>query len=85
MVIRDAVGRLAARGRSITRPGVREAIQSARLADTPQGTVSYDANGDLERPVVSIYQVRDEAFRYLEAVTLAGAPRPAADGALSRP
>ena len=52
-----------------------------RLTDTPQGLVSFDTNGDLERPVVSIYQVRSGTFQYAGAVAAAGAPRAPSGGA----
>jgi branched-chain amino acid transport system substrate-binding protein len=79
-VVANAVGHLVARGQPATRSRLREAIQAVRLPDTPQGMVSFDANGDLERPVVSIYQVRSGAFQYAEAVADAGAPRAPAGG-----
>ncbi len=74
-VIADAVGRVARRGLPVTRSRIRDAIQVTRLPDGLQGPVSFDANGDLQRPVVSIYQVRSGSFHYLEAVTGMGAPR----------
>ena len=82
-VVAKAVAHVAASGRPITRSRLRDAIQAVRLPDTPQGMVSFDANGDLERPVVSIYQVRSGAFQYVGAVADAGAPR--APGGAARP
>jgi hypothetical protein len=75
MAIADAVGRVARGGRPVTRASVRDAILATRLPATPQGSVSFDANGDLERPVVSVYQVSGGAFRFLEAVAAKGAAR----------
>ena len=83
-VVADAIGRVVKRGRPVTRSAVRDAIQATRLPDTLQGAVSFDPSGDLERPVVSIYQLRDGAFQYVGAVTGSGAPRTAAAGG-SRP
>jgi ABC-type branched-subunit amino acid transport system substrate-binding protein len=82
-VVAKAVAHVAASGRPITRSRLRDAIQAVRLPDTPQGMVSFDANGDLERPVVSIYQVRSGAFQYVGAVAAAGAPR--VPGGAARP
>ena len=84
-VIVDAVERLRRDRRPVTRASVREAIETARLPDTPQGAVSFDRHGDLEWPVVSIYQVRGGAFRFRETVTWKGAPRIPADEAATRP
>ncbi len=84
-VIKNAVGRVATRGLRITRSRIRDAIQATRLPDGVQGPVSFDVNGDLERPVVSIYQVREGAFRHLEVLTVAGAPRAPTDGTPPRP
>jgi branched-chain amino acid transport system substrate-binding protein len=80
-VIGRAVGRVIESGRPVTRASVREAIQRTRLPDTLQGSVSFDANGDLEHPLVSIYQVERGSFRYVETVSLARAPSWRAEGA----
>ncbi len=80
-VVANAVGHVVARGLPPTRSRLRAAIQAARLPDTPQGMVSFDANGDLERPVVSIYQVRSGAFQYAGDRRRRGAPRAPAGGA----
>jgi branched-chain amino acid transport system substrate-binding protein len=75
-VISDAVERAARGGRPVTRARLRDAIQATRLPVTAQGRVSFDDNGDLEHPLVSIYQVRDGAFRFVEAIAGDGAARP---------
>jgi branched-chain amino acid transport system substrate-binding protein len=49
-VIADAVGRLVKRGQPVTRASVRDAIQATRLPYALPGPVSFDAEGDLERP-----------------------------------
>lgn len=79
-VVADAIGRVVKRGQPVTRSAVRDAIQATRLPDTLQGAVSFDPNGDLERPVVSIYQLRDGVFHYVGAITGNGASRTAAGG-----
>jgi branched-chain amino acid transport system substrate-binding protein len=54
-VIFDAIGRVAASGKEVTRGAVRDAIQTADVK-TLQGTVSFDANGDIKNRVVSVFQ-----------------------------
>jgi branched-chain amino acid transport system substrate-binding protein len=66
MVVSDAVRRAGAGGRHVTRAAVRDAIQSTRLLDAPSGPVVFDRDGDLERSIVSIHQIRGGAF-YLAA------------------
>jgi branched-chain amino acid transport system substrate-binding protein len=60
LVILDAVQRLAASGKPVTRGAVRDAIQSSHLA-TLQGTVSFDQNGDITNRVVSVFQCAQDA------------------------
>jgi branched-chain amino acid transport system substrate-binding protein len=71
MVIADAVGRVLKRGQPVTRGSVRDAIAATRLPETLSGPVAFDRDGDLERPAVSIYQVRRGAFRPVETVLAA--------------
>jgi branched-chain amino acid transport system substrate-binding protein len=61
-VIIDAVKRVAATGKPVTRSAVRDAIQATKM-DSLIGPVEFDANGDLITKVVSIFQVKkDPAF-----------------------
>lgn len=55
-VILDAIARVAKAGGAMTRAAVRDAIQTTRL-DTVQGSVAFDANGDMMSKTVSIFQV----------------------------
>jgi branched-chain amino acid transport system substrate-binding protein len=74
LVITDAVRRVAAGGKPVTRDAVRDAIQSSKVP-TLQGTVSFDANGDLADRTVSIFQIKqdksakaddmDKQYRYI--------------------
>jgi len=57
MVVIDAVGRVATAGKPMTRANVRDAIQATKL-QTLQGEIAFDANGDTDSKVVSIYQVK---------------------------
>jgi branched-chain amino acid transport system substrate-binding protein len=59
LIIIDAVKRVAASGKPVTRDAVRDAIQTAKVP-TIQGTVSFDANGDLADRTVSIFQIKQD-------------------------
>jgi branched-chain amino acid transport system substrate-binding protein len=80
-VIADAIGRVVKRGQPITRANVRDAIEATRLPDAPSGPVAFDRNGDLERPAVSIYQIRAGAFHHVTTVLATGVK---AEGAARR-
>jgi branched-chain amino acid transport system substrate-binding protein len=67
-VIADAVGRVVKRGQPVTRASVRDAIAAARLPEALSGPVSFDPNGDLEHPAVSIYRVTSGAFQHVETI-----------------
>jgi len=56
LVILDAVKTIAASGKDVTRDAVRDAIQQSH-AKTLQGEVSFDANGDIDNRVVSVFQI----------------------------
>src|SRR5271167_4193976 len=56
LVILDAVKSVAASGKDVTRDAVRDAIQQSHLK-TLQGDVSFDANGDIENRVVSVFKI----------------------------
>ncbi|HET7883326.1 MAG TPA: branched-chain amino acid ABC transporter substrate-binding protein [Acetobacteraceae bacterium] len=62
LVIADAIGRVAAPGKPMTRGAMRDAIEATHL-DTLQGTISFDKNGDLASRVISVFQIkRDTAY-----------------------
>src|SRR5271169_5692105 len=56
LVILDAIKTVAASGKEVTRDAVRDAIQQSHLK-TLQGEVSFDANGDIENRVVSVFRI----------------------------
>jgi len=56
-VVLDAIVRVAKSGKPVNRANVRDAIQSTALK-TLQGDISFDANGDMQSKVVSIFQVQ---------------------------
>ncbi len=56
LVIIAAVKQVAASGKDVTRDLVRDAIQNSHVK-TLQGTVSFDANGDIENRIISVFQI----------------------------
>ena len=56
-VIFDAIARVAKSGKPINRANVRDAIATTNIKSL-QGDISFDANGDMNSKVVSIYQVK---------------------------
>jgi branched-chain amino acid transport system substrate-binding protein len=67
-VIVDAIKRVAASGKPVTREAVRDAIQTAKVP-TIQGTVSFDENGDLADRTVSVFQIRKDTSKPLTDVS----------------
>jgi branched-chain amino acid transport system substrate-binding protein len=64
LVIADAVERIAASGKPLTRSGLRDAIQATKLSSI-QGPIAFDGNGDILSRTVSIYQWRDGEIKYV--------------------
>ena len=56
-VVLAAIAAVAKTGQPVTRTAVRDAIQTGRVK-TLQGDLAFDANGDLESHVVSVFQVK---------------------------
>jgi len=62
LVIIDAIKRVAATGKDVTRDAVRDAIASSKVK-TLQGEVSFDENGDITSRVVSVFKVtKDDKY-----------------------
>jgi branched-chain amino acid transport system substrate-binding protein len=59
VVILAAIETVAKSGAPVTRAAVRDAIQANKV-DTLQGQISFDANGDLNSRVVSVFQVQQD-------------------------
>jgi branched-chain amino acid transport system substrate-binding protein len=55
LVILDAIKSVAASGKPVNRDTVRDAIQASK-AQTLQGVVSFDANGDIQNHIVSVFR-----------------------------
>jgi len=61
-VILDAIKRVAASGKEVTREAIRDAMQTARVK-TIQGEVAFDDNGDLQNRVISVFRiVKDDKY-----------------------
>ena len=65
-VIIEAVKRVAATGKPVTRDLVRDAIQDVKLADSLLGPIEFDGNGDLKNKIVSVFQIRKDDTRPLD-------------------
>ena len=59
LVILAAIETVAKAGKPVNRDNVRDAIQAGTV-ESLQGTLSYDANGDLASRVVSVFQVQHD-------------------------
>jgi branched-chain amino acid transport system substrate-binding protein len=59
LVMIDAIKRVAATGKPVTREAVRDALQTSKVA-TIQGVVSFDENGDLKDRTVSVFQIQQD-------------------------
>jgi branched-chain amino acid transport system substrate-binding protein len=65
LVVIDAIKRVAATGKPITRAAVRDAIQTSKVP-TIQGVVTFDANGDLADRTVSVFQILKDTTSQLD-------------------
>ena len=62
LVILDAVKRVAASGKEVTREAVRDAMQTAHVK-TLQGEITFDENGDLRNREISVFRiVKDDKY-----------------------
>jgi branched-chain amino acid transport system substrate-binding protein len=59
LVILAAIETVAKSGEPMTRRAVRDAIQAGKV-DTLQGEIAFDANGDINSRVVSVFQVQQD-------------------------
>ena len=67
LVLVDAIKRVAATGKPVTRSAVRDAIQTSKVP-TIQGVVSFDANGDLADRTVSVFQIKQDSTHKVDDV-----------------
>jgi branched-chain amino acid transport system substrate-binding protein len=68
LVIIDAVKRVAASGKPVTRAAVRDAIQNAKVPSI-QGVIQFDKYGDLLDRTVSVFQVQKDTKTRLDDVS----------------
>jgi branched-chain amino acid transport system substrate-binding protein len=59
LVLIDAIKRVAATGKPVTREAVRDALDTSKVP-TIQGIVSFDENGDLKDRTVSVFQIKQD-------------------------
>ena len=64
----DAIKRVAASGKPVTHDSVQAALVTAKVP-TIQGTVAFDANGDLADRTVSIFHIEKDATKPLDDVS----------------
>src|SRR5580658_6422594 len=65
LVLIDAVKRIAATGKPVTRESVQAALMTAKVPSI-QGTISFDENGDLADRTVSVFQITKNAGKPLD-------------------
>ncbi len=63
-IIIQAVKKLVAEKKPVTRANVRDAIQATNIM-TLQGNVQFDANGDLKNKIISVYQIIEDKTKPL--------------------
>jgi branched-chain amino acid transport system substrate-binding protein len=68
LVMIDAIKRVAATGKPVTREAVQAALMTSKVP-TIQGTVSFDANGDLADRTVSIFHIEKDPSKPLDDVS----------------
>jgi branched-chain amino acid transport system substrate-binding protein len=68
LVVIDAVKRVAATGKPVTRELVTDALLTAKVP-TIQGIVSFDANGDLADRTVSVFHIQKDPTKPLDDVS----------------
>ncbi len=65
-VIIEAVKKVVATGKPVTRDAVRDAIQGVKLTDTLLGPVEFDENGDLKNKIISVFKITKDGSKPLE-------------------
>jgi branched-chain amino acid transport system substrate-binding protein len=68
LVMIDAVKRVAASGKPVTREAVQAALMTSKVP-TIQGVVSFDENGDLASHVVSVFHIVKDPSKPLDDVS----------------
>jgi branched-chain amino acid transport system substrate-binding protein len=68
LVLIDAVKRVAASGKPVTREAVQAALMTSKVP-TIQGVVSFDSNGDLADRTVSVFHIEKNTSKPLDDVS----------------
>ncbi len=68
-VIIEAVKRVAASGKPVTRDAVRDAIQGVKLPTSMLGPIEFDEYGDLRNKIISVFQIRKNTEQPLDDPT----------------
>src|SRR3984957_16115814 len=68
LVMIDAVKRVAASGKPVTREAVQAALMTSKVPSL-QGIISFDANGDLADRTVSVFHIQKDASKPLDDVS----------------
>jgi branched-chain amino acid transport system substrate-binding protein len=67
LVLIDAIKKVKASGKPLTREAVRDAVAEAKVP-TLQGTVAFDDNGDIQDKVISVFQAHENKDKPLDDV-----------------
>ena len=65
-VIIEAVKKVVATGKPVTREAVRDAIQGVTLKDSLLGPIEFDGNGDLKNKIISVFKITKDASKPLD-------------------
>ena len=65
-VIIEAVKRIAASGKEVTRVAVRDEIQRVKLPNSLLGPIEFDENGDLKNRIISVFKITKDAAKPLD-------------------
>ncbi len=68
-VIIEAVKKVAASGKPVTRDAVRDAIQMVKLPNSMLGPIEFDEYGDLRNKIISVFQIRKDGTHPLDDPT----------------
>ena len=94
-VIIEAVKKVAATGKPVTRDAVRDAIEGVKLPGSLLGSIEFDANGDLKNKIISVFQIKkdekadlgdpDKQYKYVGVAPMASRQEVCSPGCSSLP
>ncbi len=68
LAIIQAVKTVVAAGKTVNRDTVRDAIEKVNLPHTLIGPITFNENGDLKNPVISVFQIKKDTTHPLDDV-----------------